>query len=159
QEANLLSGVGHVVRLPKPFDLDQLSQAVSAAGGASGEPARAGPASTAGLRVLLVDDSTAARAHVRGVLKGLGLRDFAGAADGAEAFAPLKKTAYHLLGTDYTIPRLDGRGLLDFICHRSATPAVPVIVVTTETDPAKLAAVRRLGVAAVCDKTFPPHVV
>ena len=32
-------------------------------------------------------------------------------------------------------------------------------MVTTETDPAKLEAVRRLGVTAVCDKSFPPEIV
>jgi two-component system chemotaxis response regulator CheY len=32
-------------------------------------------------------------------------------------------------------------------------------VVTTETDPAKLEAVRQLGVAGICDKSFNPEVV
>jgi two-component system chemotaxis response regulator CheY len=57
------------------------------------------------------------------------------------------------------MPRLDGLGLVEFIRRRSSTPSLPVIVVTTETDPAKLEAVRRLGVSAVCDKTFKAEVV
>jgi hypothetical protein len=32
-------------------------------------------------------------------------------------------------------------------------------MVTTEQDPDKLEEVRQLGVAAVCDKSFPPEVV
>jgi two-component system chemotaxis response regulator CheY len=109
--------------------------------------------------VLVVDDSAAARSHIRGVLGGLGLDRVVEAPDGAAAVRLLEKEAFDLVVTDYNMPRLDGRGLIEFIRRRSATPSVPVIVVTTETDPAKLAAVRRLGVAAVCDKSFRPDVV
>jgi two-component system, chemotaxis family, chemotaxis protein CheY len=105
-----------------------------------------------------VDDSAAARVHIRGVLTGLGLRRIVEAADGAEAVTMLQKEKYDLVVTDYTMPRLDGRGLIDFIRHRSSCPSVPVIMVTTETDPAKLEAVRQLGVAAICDKNFRPEV-
>jgi two-component system chemotaxis response regulator CheY len=57
------------------------------------------------------------------------------------------------------MPYLDGRGLIDFIRHRSAVPSVPIIVVTTETDSGKLEAVRQLGVSAICDKSFKPEVI
>jgi serine/threonine protein kinase len=156
-EANLLSQVGNTVRLPKPFDLDQLAQALSVA---TASPARqAGPTVTGNLRVLVVDDSAAARTHIRGVLAGLGLRHIVEAADGAEAVTLLEKESFDLVVTDYNMPRLDGLGLIRFIRQRSATPSVPVIVVTTETDPAKLAAVRQLGVSAISDKSFKPEVV
>src|SRR5262249_41477407 len=118
-----------------------------------------GPAGKPDLRVLVVDDSAAARSHIRGVLAGLGLRNVTEAADGAEALTVLGREAFDLVVTDYHMPYLDGRGLIDFIRHRSPVPSVPIIVVTTETDPDKLEAVRRLGVAAICDKSFKPEVV
>ncbi len=71
----------------------------------------------------------------------------------------LGKETFDLVVTDYNMPRLDGQGLLDYIRNRSASPAVPVIVVTTETDPVKLDALRHLGVAAICEKSFRPEVV
>jgi two-component system chemotaxis response regulator CheY len=153
QEAHLLSPAGNIVRLHKPFDLDRLGQALSAAGGA-GEPSR-----VHNLRVLLVDDSAAARVHIRSVLVGLGLRHFVEAADGAEAVTLLERETFDLVVTDYSMPRLDGRGLIEFIRRRSSRPAVPVIMVTAETDPARLEAVRQLGVAAICDKSFKPESV
>jgi CheY-like chemotaxis protein/tRNA A-37 threonylcarbamoyl transferase component Bud32 len=153
QEAHLPGDAGDPVRLAKPFGLDQLLLALSEARG------RAGPRPAGSLRVLVVDDSAAARVHVRGVLRGLGVGQIVEAADGAEAVALLEKETFDLVVTDYTMPRLDGRGLIEFIRQRSRTPAVPVIVVTTETDPAKLDAVRRLGVSAISDKTFKPEVV
>jgi two-component system chemotaxis response regulator CheY len=93
------------------------------------------------------------------VLAGLGLQHVTEAADGAEAANLLGQESFDLVVTDYNMPRLDGRGLIDFIRHRGPNPSVPVIVVTTETDPTRLGAVRQLGVAAICDKSFKPEVV
>lgn len=149
-EADLLSTVPHAIRLPKPFDAEKLAGALRAAAGSHSSS----PAAWDGMRVLLVDDSAAARIHVRKVLEGLGLRQITEVADGAEAVALLECGIYDLVVTDYTMPRLDGRGLIDFIRHRSAVPNLPVIMVTTETDAAKLDAVRQLGVLAICDKKF-----
>jgi two-component system chemotaxis response regulator CheY len=175
-EANLLSQADNTVHLHKPFDLDQLAQALAVARGSSAEPSPTGPArpphptlsllegegrvrGIGNLRVLVVDDSAAARVHVRGVLAGLGLRQITEAADGAEALTLLGKEAFDLVVTDYNMPYLDGRGLIDFIRHRSSTPTIPVIVVTSETDPAKLESLRQLGVSALCDKSFKPEIV
>jgi CheY-like chemotaxis protein/tRNA A-37 threonylcarbamoyl transferase component Bud32 len=159
-EANLLSQAGHAVRLPKPFDVEHLAQALAAAtGGAVRQTLSSVPNPWGRLRVLIVDDSAAARSHIRGVLAGLGVQHVTEAADGAEAANLLGKGGFDLVVTDYNMPRLDGRGLIDFVRHRGPNPSLPVIVVTTETDPARLAAVRQLGVAAICDKSFKPEVV
>jgi CheY-like chemotaxis protein len=160
EEVHLPGGAGATVRLPKPFDQGQLARALAEATGTAPAPGRtAAPEAIDKLRVLVVDDSAAARVHVRSVLAGLGLRHIVEAPDGAAAVALLEKEAVDLVVTDYTMPRLDGHGLIDFIRHRSSHPSVPVIVVTTETDPTKLEAVRRLGVSAICGKNFPPEVV
>src|SRR5262249_35470198 len=94
QEASLPGQAGSAVRLPKPFDLDHPAGALAAATG--GPQRQTGPASPgvgqAGkpdLRVLVVDDSAAARSHIRNVLAGLGLRQVVEAADGAEAVSLL----------------------------------------------------------------------
>jgi serine/threonine protein kinase len=153
QEANLLSHMSNVIRLHKPFDLDGLTQALAAA---TGSPPLG---LESPLRVLVVDDSAPARSHIRNVLAGLGVRQVTEAADGAEALTVLGRESFDLVVTDYNMPYLDGRALIDFIRHRSPVPSVPIIVVTTETDPDKLEAVRRLGVAAICDKSLRPELV
>jgi serine/threonine protein kinase len=160
QEASSLSQAGGAVCLHKPFDRGQLAEALAAASrSVSRQASRAASDDPGHPRVLVVDDSAAARRHIRSVLAGLGLRNITEAADGAEAVILLEKRPFDLVVTDYTMPRLDGGGLIDFIRHRSSNPSVPVIVVTTETDPNKLAAVRELGVAAICDKSFRPEVI
>jgi serine/threonine protein kinase len=146
QEADALSQAGDLTLLPKPFDADHLGQALAAA-------------TNSRRRVLVVDDSAAARRHVRSVLAGLGLSHITEAADGAEAQALLEKGAFDLVVTDYNMPRLDGRGLVEFIRSRPQGQDVPVILVTTETDPERLAAVSRLGVSAICEKSFSPEAV
>ena len=85
--------------------------------------------------------------------------DVTEAVNGAEAVDLLEKGSYDLVVTDYTMPFLDGRGLVEFIRERSSNRSVPVVVVTSETDPAKLAAVRQLGISGIFDKRFQPEAV
>jgi two-component system chemotaxis response regulator CheY len=54
---------------------------------------------------------------------------------------------------------MDGHGLVGYLKQNPATASVPIIMVTTETDPAKLEAIRGLGVAAICEKSFPREIV
>ena len=105
-----------------------------------------------------MDDSSPARLHVRNVLKGLDLEQFVEAVDGMQAVAELARSNFDLVVTDYNMPFMDGGGLVGYLKQNSSTASVPIIMVTTEKDPAKLDAVRRLGVT-VCDKSFPPDVV
>jgi serine/threonine protein kinase len=151
EEAHLQGSAGKLVRLVKPFDAEKLAAALASVAG--DRPNSAGP------RVLVVDDSAAARKHVRAVLTGLGLDDITEAGDGAAAVALLKNQTFDLVVTDYNMPGLDGRELIEFIRRRSAIPTVPIVMTTTETDPAKLASVRQLGVSAIYDKSFRPEEV
>ena len=62
--------------------------------------------------------------------------------------------SFDLVITDYNMPRMDGREFVRWIRTQSNQPAVPVIMVTTEFDPEKLAQVYQLGVSAICGKSF-----
>jgi two-component system chemotaxis response regulator CheY len=155
-----LSKCGQAVLLQKPFTPEKLFEALSLVSGQSGlESASEEKSGRGKLRVLIVDDSTPARLHIRSVLAGLGLSQFAEAADGAQAVAAVARGTFDLIVTDYNMPFIDGRGLIGYLKQNPATVSVPIIMVTTETDPAKLEAVRQLGVAAVCGKSFAAEVV
>jgi serine/threonine protein kinase/DNA-binding response OmpR family regulator len=166
QDAKLSSNAADAVLLPKPFDQNQLAEALVAA--MSGPSSRtyadlpskgqdsgksAGPNDYGRLCVLIVDDSAPARVHIRAVLKELGLMQFVEAADGARAVAALASEKFDLIVTDYNMPFMDGGGLVAYLKQNPATASVPIIMVTTETDPAKLEPVRKLGVT-ICDKSF-----
>jgi serine/threonine-protein kinase len=154
--ADSLSKCGKTVLLHKPFTRVQLFEALQLIAGEDSlkEQAVAGSKELAALRVLVVDDSAAARLHVRDVLDGLCTAQFTEAADGAQAVAAVARQRFDLIVTDYNMPYLDGRGLVAYLKNDPSTTKVPIIMVTTEKDPNRIAAVRHLGVAAVCDKSF-----
>jgi serine/threonine protein kinase len=160
QELGSLSQSSHLIRLTKPFTAEQLAKALAAATEKPSTSSQDAASNTAGkIRVLVVDDSDSARGHIRRVLNSAGLDCIVEAKDGEHAVALMKKESFELIVTDYNMPRLDGRGLIEFIRRHSSMPSVPVILVTTETDPAKLEAVRNLGVSAICEKSFPLEVI
>jgi serine/threonine protein kinase len=165
-DASSLTQCGQAVMLQKPFSRERLIEALSLVSGqllkerlGAATPEPAPGKARAEARILIVDDSAAARVHIRKVLAGLGLTHFAEAVDGAQAVAALVRDTYDLIVTDYNMPFMDGGGLVGYLKQNPPTAAIPIIMVTTEQDPAKLNAVRRLGVAAICEKTFPPDVV
>jgi CheY-like chemotaxis protein len=156
-EAGSLSKCGNAVLLKKPFTPEQLVDAIRVV--SAGQSPGPATSNLGNLRALIVDDSAPARLHVRGVLGGLGLSQFVEAADGAQAVAAVAGGRFDLIVTDYNMPHMDGRGLVGYLKQKPATAAIPIIMVTTEDDAGKLEAVRRLGIAAVCDKSLPPEVV
>src|SRR5205085_970937 len=111
------------------------------------------------LNVLIVDDSVVARTHERGVLQSLGFSNFVEVGDGAQAIAAAAREHFDLIVTDYNMPLMDGHALVMYLRQTPATANVPIIMVTTETEPKVLDPVRRLGVAGISDKTFAVDIV
>jgi two-component system chemotaxis response regulator CheY len=111
------------------------------------------------LRVLLVDDSPSARKFMRRVLENLGIDKFIEAENGREAVAILADTQVDLVLTDYNMPEMDGRELVEYIRKQSWQNSVPVLMITSESNQGRLAAVQESGVSGICDKPFEPAVV
>jgi two-component system chemotaxis response regulator CheY len=157
--------LSRVVSLHKPFTPEQLAEAINQVTGASaalpsgaGRPV-AGSVHRAQARVMIVDDSATARIQVRTVLEDLGFSQFLEVADGAQAVAMAARESCHLIVTDYNMPLMDGRALVSYLKQNPPTATIPIIMVTTETAPHVLDPVRRLGVLAIVEKSFPPSVV
>jgi two-component system chemotaxis response regulator CheY len=108
-------------------------------------------------RVLIVDDDAISRVVMRSILTQLGFSQLVDAADGARAVAETAKERFDLIVTDYNMPLMNGGNLVTYLKENPATQAVPIIMVTAETDPAKLGAVQQLGLAAICDKNLAPE--
>jgi len=111
------------------------------------------------MSVLVVDDSKFSRYQIIRTLQRMGITNFSQATDGKEAIAMIEKHYFDLIVTDYNMPEVDGKELIDYIRNHSRQPAVPVIMVTTEGDMNKLAAVEQSGVSAICDKPFEPYTI
>ena len=146
--------------LPKPFELPQLKIALDATLQLLGnEDASQSPLDGDHIRVLLVDDSLTARKFMRHVLERLGLANIIEAVSGREAAALLENTMVDLIVTDYNMPEMDGRELTEFVRRNSWQNSVPILMVTSERNETRLAAVQEAGVSGVCDKPFEPDLV
>lgn len=138
----------------KPFTEQQLSRALFAAADYLNPPDDLDLAEVENLRVLVVDDSLASRRHLRRLLEELGIERISEAVNGKEAVALLQEAMVDLVITDYNMPEMDGRELTEYIRTQSWQAEVPVLMVTSEQNMGRLAAVERAGVSAICDKPF-----
>jgi two-component system chemotaxis response regulator CheY len=143
--------------LIKPFDQSQLAAALENASAVQGAPVRM--AGLECLRVLLVDDSSMWRQRLQRVLEALGFVHFVAANDGIEAVACLQAEQFDLILTDYHMPNMSGKELVAHIRQSSRHADVPVVVVTSEYDPLKLAEVHQLGASAICHKSSDPQLL
>lgn len=109
------------------------------------------------LKILLVDDSTLARNHIKRTLAAMGLENVTEAENGQQAVSILNEDFFDLIVTDYNMPEMDGRELSAFIREQSTQQSVPIIMVTSEQDESRLSAVQHAGVSAICDKPFEPE--
>jgi serine/threonine protein kinase len=170
QGAGSLSEFKNTHILHKPFAVEKLVETLNAITGLKLSSSSAGTgtienkittvvepkgrADRARLKVLLVDDSSTARVYAKSMLQKLGFTTFIEAGDGAQAVAILAREPFDLIISDYNMPLMDGQALLSYLRGNPATQAIPVVMVTTETNPAKLEAIRKLGVAGLCEKAF-----
>lgn len=140
--------------LPKPFSAAQLAMALQRTLEMPDALESSDELDVEDLKVLLVDDSPNARRFIRRVLERLGLRQFIEASNGLEAVTLLADTLVDLVVTDYNMPEMDGRQLVKYVRTRSWQQTVPILMVTSESDMGRLAAVEEAGVSGICDKPF-----
>jgi two-component system chemotaxis response regulator CheY len=146
--------------LPKPFSREQLHHALNnSLELLAGDEALNGQIEAEALRVLLVDDSLSARRFMRRVLENLGISRFIEAENGREAASILMETQVDLVVTDYNMPEMDGEALVRHIRSKGWQQSVPILMVTSEHNAGRLAAVENAGVSGICDKPFEPDVV
>ena len=146
---------GAVAILPKPFEYEQLQKALATTLDFI-EPERLEleKYQPAELRVLVVDDSRFSRLHIIKTLQNMGIENITQAESGKAAMPLLDQNNYDLILTDYNMPEMDGKELIGFIRSREKYAETPVLMVTSETDMGRLAAVDQIGVSAIVDKPF-----
>lgn len=146
---------GAVAILPKPFGAVDLRTALNATLDYLETPQfELENIETEMLQVLVVDDSSMSRKHLRRLLEAVGIERILEARDGAEGAALINQHFFDLVISDYNMPEMNGQELLDFIRQQSGQPGLPVLMVTSESSRNRLAAVQRSGVSAICDKPF-----
>ena len=151
---------GVVGILPKPFSDAELRTALGATVDLLGEDSDlAEDLEERALRVLVVDDSALSRKHIARVLDSLGITQIDHAEDGVQALDLINHHLYDFVVTDYNMPHMNGKELIDHIRHDSGQSSLPIMMVTSEHNQNRLAAVQQSGVSAICDKPFEPAMV
>ncbi len=112
-----------------------------------------------GFNVLVVDDQQTSRLMISTVLRNLGVERISEAINGVDAITLLDEQTFDLVVTDYHMPEMDGEALTRFIREESHQSEVPILMVTSETNESRLAAIEQSGVSSLCNKPFEPAVV
>lgn len=149
--------MGRLQLLGKPFAANDLRAAIQKSLKGDDHVQRMDGLDT--LRVLIVDDSPVARRHEQKTLTELGFTNFTLADDGVGAVEQLMQSKFDLVVTDYHMPQMDGFQLISHIRQESSQRTIPIVMVTTEFDPQKLAGIYQLGVSAICNKSFDRELV
>ena len=146
---------GVIAILPKPFAPADLRKALAATLEFVNPDTEAlADITLDDLKVLVVDDSGMARKHISRVLGNLGIENITTAENGRAAVALIEKDFFDLVVTDYNMPEMDGEMLTRHIREHSSQRSIPVLMVTSEGDSSRLAAVQQAGVSGICDKPF-----
>jgi two-component system chemotaxis response regulator CheY len=113
------------------------------------------------LRMLIVEDSSAMRAYVRGALEGapdLGFElEIVEAASGFDALRLLPRNSYDLVITDINMPDINGLELIRFVRQNSHLAAVALLVISTQSSERDRARSMALGADEFLAKPFAPE--
>jgi two-component system chemotaxis response regulator CheY len=105
--------------------------------------------------ILAVDDSATIRQMVTFTLQAAGF-DVIEAKDGQDALTKLTQPL-SMVVTDLNMPTMDGIGLIKRVRADPAFKYVPIVVLTTESEPAKKQEARAAGATAWIVKPFRPE--
>ncbi len=103
--------------------------------------------------ILCVDDSASIRQMVKLTLSGAGYQIIQ-AGDGAEGLAKARETTVNLVVTDLNMPVMNGLGLIRELRKLPAYKGVPIIFLTTESDPAIKQEAKAAGATGWITKPF-----
>lgn len=155
-----LRQAGVMAILPKPFELTDLQRALrTTLEYIDPEEIALENYDVTQLKVLLVDDSLTARNHLSRVLTDMGIGYIAKADNGVSAVEMLKNDDFDLIVTDLNMPEMDGHQLVTYIRDEMGNTFIPILMVTSEKNNARLGQVEQSGVSAILDKPFEPKTI
>ena len=111
------------------------------------------------LRFLVVDDFSTMRRILRNLLKELGFTNVDEAEDGQVALHKLRSQPYEFVVSDWNMPNMTGNEALKAIRANPKTAAVPVIMVTSESEKTRILEAVQAGATNYIVKPFTPDVL
>lgn len=105
--------------------------------------------------ILTVDDSASIRQAIKIALSSEGY-EVAEAADGAQGLSKADAGAFSLIITDLNMPVMNGLDMIRALRAKPAHQGVPIIFLTTESDPEVKAQAKAAGATGWIIKPFDP---
>lgn len=111
--------------------------------------------------ILIADDSSTVRSMVARTLTvaGVPLGKVFAVSDGSEALSVLGQNWVDLVLLDINMPRKDGMEVVEAMTADDILKTIPVVVISSDVSPAKIARLKRAGVKAFINKPFTPESV
>jgi two-component system, chemotaxis family, chemotaxis protein CheY len=110
-------------------------------------------------KVLIVDDSASVRQQVRMALSPAGF-ETVDAVDGLDGLAKLAEDADIVLAIcDVNMPRMNGLEMLEAARKAGTRPELPMLMLTTEGQPALIQRAKEAGAKGWIVKPFKPHLL
>ena len=105
-------------------------------------------------KILIVDDSATVRQQVRAALSSAGF-EVVEAADGVEGLEAItERDDLAAVVCDVNMPRMGGLEMLELVKSRGKLPALPVLMLTTEGQPALVKKAKAVGAKGWMVKPF-----
>jgi two-component system chemotaxis response regulator CheY len=104
--------------------------------------------------VLVVDDSETVRNEIAKALKEAGF-GVAEAGDGEAGLEQIAQQSFAMIILDVNMPRMNGLEMLDRLKANPATAGIPVVLLTTEAEPALIDRARKAGALGWLIKPVP----
>lgn len=111
--------------------------------------------------ILIVDDSLPMRSVIKRTLKaaGYGNSELLEAADGKQAMELMKNNWIDMVITDYNMPVMNGLEFVKAIKKEDLSKDIPVVVVSTEGNDAKIKEFMDCGAVGYITKPFTPEAI
>jgi len=110
------------------------------------------------MKIIIVDDSDMARMFIQRCLEAIGFSgaEFVEAENGQDAWDKINASPVDLIVTDLTMPVMGGESLLIKLKSHSNYTALPVLIISSAGNPARVAELKQNGALAVLAKPFTP---
>ena len=106
------------------------------------------------LRVLIVDDTATSRGLICQSIEQMGIKNYSWETDGEGALKSLSKSLYHLVISDYNMPKMDGLELLRNMRSNPTTKKSGFILITGTKDASVISRGKQLGMNNFIEKPF-----
>ena len=151
---------GAIGILPKPFNLEELDIALSATlDYLNPNKVSLDHFDIEDLKVLIVDDSKLSQRFIIRILNDMGIELISTAENGEQAANLLQQEYFDLIVTDLNMPKMDGLQLTQYVRRETTQQSIPILMITSEQNQGRLAAVEKAGVSAVLNKPFEPSAI